>query len=440
MSIFEHVRFSEKSVPKIPDNNESAEISPSSIFKKARELPATEGSESSIASSGRNILRTGARAAESVIGAPADLVSGISHGLNWVAGKVPGGKQRTKEVEEFTSKLPTSQNIKKWHEQFTGDYLKPQNESQELSDEIFSDAASLLLSPNKGGILLKVGKALGLSTAANVAAKGAAELGVGEEGQVGAKMGTLFLTSLLSGRKGGVNKYKDSLYDEARALRPEKAVVDTSEFNKNLRDLERSISAGGKAPSSVKALEKIKELRKKGSYGSMAVEELEASKRKINELRSGLYDEFKTDKVGRASAKRNLDNVAGVVDSALEKYGKTNPEWLKKYREANQVHGVISQSRKISNFIGRNAKLASGSGAILHALSAVFNPSSVPAVATAVAGGAATLKSAELLYRISKSASLRKYYTNVLLSAAKEDAVTMNKNLQNMAEELEKED
>lgn len=410
----------------------------------------------------RELSRTGARIGEAFLGAPGNTFEFLLRGLNFAAKKVPGGKPKSEEeFEEISKSLPTSSNIRKFHEKYTGEYLKPQTPLQEKSDEFISDVTSLLTPLDLGvgklrkgvklasggmQILKNIGKNVLTKSGLTLAAHGSEQVGkaldMSPENANYLKMGTLFLGSLMN-KNGikGAEKYKNSLYEESKSLRPNNATTSSKVLNQELNDLQKELLKGSPRDlSKQKAFNFISDTKSKIRNGKIKVEEIEEMKKSLNESRYGLYNEKELTKAGRALAKKHLDSIGSSLDRTLKQYGKTNKNWYKSYSSANEAHAAIAQSKRVSNFISRHFKLKTHGPAalVLEALSG--HPG---AILPTIAGGsvfAGALKASELGYRIFKSPVLTKYYSNVLLGALKEDANFMNHNLNRLNEEMEKED
>lgn len=388
----------------------------------------------------RHTARTGSRIAETLAGLPGDILDLpkkiIKYGAEKITGKaqpeLDQGSKIAKKLLPFAN-LPTSSEIREKTKEMSAGYLEPKSEKEEISDEIASDFASLAV-PLKTKIpfLKSLGKALGISVGATAASEGASLLGAEQGGKTASKVGTMFLLSAFNPK--GANKYVNSLYEEARNLVPKGAKAPAKQLSKQLIDLQSQLNKGGAAASKTKALQKISEIKSTISGGKVPVEELTEFKKSINEMRSGLYEEFKSDKVGRASAKRNLDSVSGIIDNSLAEYGVKNPKWENIYRSANEAHGAIQQSKKMSRAVERMLKGLPGKHWGILAAELFLSPKT--AVATSAAYGG--LKGVELLIRIVKSPALRKYYMGAVGAAAKQDSAAFSRNMEKLDSELSK--
>lgn len=397
---------------------------------------------------GRQIGRSGARVAETVIGAPrafGEFLEGLvpEEKLKSIAGKV-GLRKPAEKALELTKKFapyklfPKSEDIRENVTNFLfGKKLEPKNKWEEKADTLISDFAALAI-PLPGNHL-KVLKPALLALGGNAVAEGVGQIGGTEKQKAYAKIGTILAGSMINPKSA--EKLKDSLYKQAREAKPADADVVANTLVKRANEFEKQLLKGDPSVvSKKKSLSLIKEIKDKVKNNKINVDELEEFKRNINEARSGLYDEFKADKLGRKTAKRNLDHVSKLVDDTLNEYGKTNPEWESFYRPANEVHGAIAQSKRVRNFIGKVGKKY-GMHTILPALGIGHfgGSSAIASLVSAAAAGTAIVGGGELIAKFAKSLTLQKHYMNLVNSALKEDVIAVHENLKKLKKELEKE-
>lgn len=402
--------------------------------------------ESIGANVGRQLGRSGARIAETVLGAPRALGEfGESlvpeKRLKNLAGKV-GLQKPVEKGLELTKKyapyklFPKSEDIRENVTNFIfGKKLEPKNKWEEKADNLVSDFAALAI-PMPGSQLKLLKPAL-LAAGGNVASEVVGQVGGSEKQKTYAKLGTILAGSMINPKSA--EKLKDSLYAEARQAKPANAKVSGKALLKNTNDFEKQLLKGDpSAGSKKKALSLVKEIKDKVKNNEINVDELEEFKRNINEARSSLYDEFKADKLGRKTAKRNLDHVSGLIDGALDEYGKINPEWKSVYRQANEVHGAIAESHKARNYIAKAVRKY-GMHSILPLLG-IGHYGGAPAIgglAGAAAAGTAIVGGGEIAIRFAKSPTLQKHYMNLVNSALKEDSLAVHQNLKKLQKELE---
>ena len=368
----------------------------------------------------RGAATTGLEVVSRLAGAPGDIFSAINE---LVARPVVGaitGKPTTPYAETLPGKLlGTSAGIKKELQEKLPE-LKPQSETGALIDEVIGDIASL------GVAKVPLAKNFIVSTASNIGKKLAKDFGFGEKGQAGTKTGLSLGLMMMNPR--GANKYASQLYSEAKNILPSNATTDGTGLVKNLVTLRRSsnLSKGGQTTAKKEVNKWINTVNSKVHNGQVSVEELQALKQDLNAETKKLFSLEET-KQERGTINL-LKQVSKDVDLALEGYGKQNPAWLKKYREANEAFGVTEKSKGISKFLLKHANTPYGVGTIL--AGGLFNPAAIPYEAAALG----TLKAGELGYRIVKSPVLAKHYAKSLEYAAKKNAVAMNAELSKIEE------
>ena len=375
----------------------------------------------------RHTLRSGSRALESLAGLPGDILSIPKKLASSAFSKLTGVPEE--KVEAFTKGIgpPGSQELKKLTSSIFGKTVKPQSQKEELSDEIVSDAASLLL-PIKGKIPFL--RALGTAAFANLSGEGAKQLGLGEGGKSAAKLGSFFLSGLVG--KGTVKKFWNQKYAEAEKAIPKEAKLDAFKLERSLDKLEDTLKLGLETPSQKAVLKPLNELRGKISGGRLGVEEAVAAKRSLNEIREQLFDEVKG-RAARRGAKTKLNDISKYLDESLEKYGQKNPEFYVPYKEANEAFSGFQQSKKVGDYIKRAIPYAKLGQIGTLAFEALFRPSLLPATL----GGYGALKTGELLARMFKNPTLRKYYFGLLKSAASENKAAVLKNIRGIDKEIQ---
>lgn len=240
-------------------------------------------------------------------------------------------------------------------------------------------------------------------------------LGGSKETQQLVETGALLSPTVLK----GTQKFVSGLYGQADKL-AKGGSVSAKNLASQVRQFIKELEQGGTANSKMPTLKKLKEILSKIKNGKIDVKELTEFKKTINEARAGSYTDPGLDKVGKKLAQRNLNRASKIIDNSLGEYGKSNPEWNKVYGEANEAHGAIQNSKKVSRWISRIFKQhphASGAAIAGSIIGHIFNPKA----AVGVLAGAGALKSGELISRIIKSKVLRKYYADAIKQAVKEN-------------------
>lgn len=384
---------------------------------------------------GRHAARSASRIIESIGGLPSDILQGVGVGAK--ALEKGAGKIREKIglkpliSEERPKSLPGSEELKEFSRKTFGDIVMPQSETESFIDNIVSDAAVLAI-PVKGKIPFI--RSIGSAIAANAASKGAEKLGFGETGQTVAKIGTFFLSGLAG--KGNVKKFWNNQYELADKAVPKGAKLQAFKLDRQLDKLGSELRKGGIETPSQRFVQKpLKELQKTIRDGEMRVEDAIAAKKKINELRAGLFEEVKG-KGGQKYARTKINEIAKHLDETIEKYGRENPGFYKHYKAANEAYSGFQQSQKVSKWINRSipfGKIGKAGGLILEA---IFKPASLKATLPALAA----VKGGELITRMLKNPTLRSFYGNLLKDAVNENKVGVLRNLKSMEKEIQKKD
>jgi hypothetical protein len=190
----------------------------------------------------RGIARTGARAVESILGLPGDIIAG-ARGLITSAGEslkqslesklgqqLPGPTEQPEAVKTPFGEIPvpTSKLVREKVTEpiaekiLPKDYLKPVGKYERLSDRIISDVAPLIV----GGVS-KLG-ALTIGGLSNLGSFAAKELGFGGKAQEGIKLGTMLITSFATPRL--LKNYAKTL-PSAQAVKFRKQVDGASKIN-----------------------------------------------------------------------------------------------------------------------------------------------------------------------------------------------------------------
>ena len=383
---------------------------------------------------GRGAGRTVARSAETILGIPGDLQNFIQSLMGSALGLAVGeekGQQLAAKGRELSSKinpfayLPSSRDFREnITQKLTGETLEPQTRGEELYDEIVSDFAALAL-PVKGKI--PFARALGMSLFGNAGKETVKAYGGSETAQAATKLGSMFLAGTLG--HGGARNYVNELQRDARALIPEGATTNGRELLKDLEKFESTLRKGGISPQKQPALSLTRQLMGKirEGAGEVAVEELPEFRKSINDYR------FNRDI--SPTGKFFLDRFDDIVNKELLDYGKSNPAFLNKYRDANLGFAGFKQSNQIANYISKKfdvTKLSPESYLLLglHVLS--------PKALTGIGASALAAKGAQVFNRIAKNPVLRQYYLNVVNNSLKDNSAGMIKNLEKLDEELRK--
>lgn len=422
--------------------------------EKQRPLSLTEGAGRHLMESedlerqiDQNSGRSASRMIEGALGLPGDIGD-----LAISAAKAFGVNAR----EEFP--LPNSQKLKGISEKLTRGYTAPTNKLEEKSDELMSMIGSSMLPIGKikhtksaarlfGRQLLTH---LGVPATALGAATYAENSGASPQTQ-GLVKGATWVASDLIARGGlGLKDFNSSLWKKTESSIPKGFKTSAKSFENTLDSLESSMLHGGKSPRTTKAIEKIREFKDFIQSG-----EIEASR--IPDMRNTINDAIteiggygsEVPKPLKASAKYHLNEVKRAVIDLGDEYGKLHdPSFSKSWKEANEVSAVIHKAELASRLMGKAAE-KTGKSKGMSALKGAFLASGVAgvkaggALGLGAAGAAAMIpayESAKIVYHISKSPTLRKFYQDALMESAKGNYAATVQNLTKLDRELKKEE
>lgn len=388
----------------------------------------------------RNLARSGARAVESIVGLPGDILNVATGSGEWLSkklGATPEEIERLRESRTFldpSNLFPSSEKIREKVSSKVGDkYLEPKNKVEAFSDDIVSDLAALMIpgkvkAPKSVRLINPFLKKLGIAAAGNIAKEGAKAVGAGEGAQQAIKLGAMVLTGAIS--RSAPKKLVSDLYKEADASIKGSPRIEAPELNKYVKNLKGELKQGLQAPSEKAVLSSLERLQSKIKNGKIGVKELWSSKRSINEEMAKAL--FETPAKGaKARAKNLYKGINRELNKELAKYGESNPEFGKAFQSAEDGYRALAKSQVIGNFARKhtNSKYAPMAA---YLFKPIFGKIAAPSAATI--GG---YKGAQILYRISKSPTLRKYYKEVVQAAAQENAGAMNKSLSKLQNSLE---
>lgn len=410
---------------------------------------------------GRQVLRTGSRALETLAGLPGDIQeltnSIIGYGLG-KAGvsdetikKLTEGKQypqftpevlmaqgmSREEAEKFSKsytqpalggRFPRSQELKEGMQQF--EILRPQSEAEERLDELTEDVAALYGPGN-----MKFMTALGTSLAAQAGGETVKAFGGGEKGKQLTKLGVIGIASILD--QPGVKKHIGKLYEKSKKAIPEGDLASAVELKNDLSRLRKEILKGSsKDPEKAAPLGIINELLYKIEQegGKLILAE------ELVEFNKSINSRLKTKWVNPVGDVERADrwylDSKKAIDKALNGYGKNNPAFIETYREANQAYQGMRRANSIQNYIYNKINTSSLSKETKLLLGLHFlNPKLLVAGGTQLAVGQAY----NLAARYLENPALRKIYNQIIKAAATKNSAALTRNVNLLDKAIEKE-
>lgn len=409
--------------------------------EKIEEAPTLETAPTAEKEALRHLARSGARAGETILGLPGDIMS-LAKEAPFKTAQLLGVPEETLQRARDISKyiplplqdLPTSREIREKITSKIGEgYLEPKTKKEQFADEVLSDAVALAVPLPVKGLktfpkTTKLLKYLGTSLGANSASELAKSLGASEKTQGALKLGSFMLLGTI-GRKNIKDLYKTKFSEADKALKGNPK-VNASYLNKYIENTRSKLKKGLESTSEKAVINKLNALQNKIKNGLIEVKELQASKRSLNEEVGKILAEVPT-KAAKQRARKLLNEVNFRIGQDLKKYGKRNPKFWKPYSEANEAFKIYNQSNLIGNNISKLSKYSPASP-LLYPLMKVLP---APTVATAI-GTTGAYKIGQLAYRLTKSPVLRKHYTDLIKASSQENALAITRALKKMDQEL----
>lgn len=390
-----------------------------------------------------NIARVPLQGAVGIGAALPGAFGNIFKGINDIAAapltKAITGSSIPYEETTLGKFLPTTQEHQRRLQQGIP-YLKPKNKIEKYANDVAADTTELFL-PGKA---FKMGKyafsplrSLGISILGNTAGQGVTEFSGDKNKGDAVKSATMLAASLFSPQTA--KKAASDLYKQASSILPEGANVSTKGLNANLSNLQKKVLQGREksqlADSEKFVIEEIDKVRKSSSKGTVDVSTLIAMKRSLNETLQKMLFDLK-DRSSKAKAKELAKNINGFLQNSLQEYGKTNPQWWKLQSSADKAFGAISKSNFVSRVLENYMK---GRSEVLPHLFGIGIPAAVGAVSPfAGATAAAGYLTAKIGTQLAKSPELRKHYAKVVGAALADNPKVIQKELDEMEKEIQK--
>jgi len=361
----------------------------------------------------RHILRSLARAGESLMGLPGDIQQMASNLSKGLVKKVTGKDIPDVDFKLFPN-LKTTGEMRELLKTVAGDYLEPKGKVEEAADEIISLGSTLAL-PGIG--FGSVPRALTAAATGTLLKEGAKSLNAPEGVQ-----NFMQFVGTFAGSKGlgGFKKYRSNLYKTSEKLLNPGATTSAAPLHSTIKNLRKFSHEGIPTPAKKAILTTTRETEKLIRNNRITVKALTELKKDLNEIIN--YELPK----GRQGVLKQLNNKAGQL---IQDYGKKqNPEFLKAYNQANKFYSEFAQANKMHNFFKSLKQLENYglAGAVLtgqfKALPAILGAKGITAITETI---------------LTKP-ELRKYYFKSLQAAAKNNKTGALHYARKLNEQLEK--
>jgi len=317
------------------------------------------------------------------------------------------------------------------------DYLEPKNPGEKFAGELTQDITSFFLPGTNG---LRLATRLGAPIAGNLAKEGSKYfLDAKEETADKVKLGVMLATTLAGQANPG--RYASQTIGQAKNLIPQNATANVSNLGPRLAPLMRTLIRGLKVPSKARATQGIQDLASQIQNGRMSLHSLMDARDNINEWISeaGGWD---VPTNTRDASIRNLNQLKrSVIDTIDENLNSRYPEAAELYRNGYEAAAVTHRSNAISRFIEKNfGRKTASVGAKLLFPALAGGAAILPKTAAVGAGLFPLYKSGQVLYRVSRSPTLARYYQEVITHSLAGNAPAMAKSMNKLDKELKKEE
>lgn len=387
---------------------------------------------------GRNVARAGSRVAETIGSIPETSYGLLKSASEMVPESVKSGLSNAfplaslgaQAFSKIGEQLPSQEGIRKGISNIAPEgYLEPKTENEQLTDEIVSDIASLVVPLGPlGGV--KPLKALGIAGISNAASYLTKSIGGSEKSQKGVKLGTMLLTSL--GMGSSLKDKAKQLYETARESIAPGEKISAVPIQKALNKITKDYTSKGlsKSAGKVDVDRVVGEIDSFIHNDSIGLEDLWAIKKDMNEV---------VQKIGYGTkGGRELKSLENEINTALK--SSSNKQFSSALSAADQLYGGVSRANEINEYVKGlvNNKVFGGTAllAILH------NPAAaIPTIGKLAAGGSLMLggkHGKEILSNMLKSPAIRNEYAAMMNAAAKQSAPSVIKHAKKLNKNLEK--
>jgi hypothetical protein len=294
----------------------------------------------------------------------------------------------------------------------TPEQLKPQGFAEEALQLGLSQAPLAAAGGFAGAGAKGAASAIGRTLLGATAATTAKAAGLPEWAQTAAQIGTELGASAIGNSMGGLNKYKSSLYEEARqSLRPSETGA-SGPIKTVLKDIDKlhKIEVNDKVRAAIYDIGNVIE-NNIDKYGKIDI-------RNAWDIRSSIYDLMKEGTIPRAS-KKYLNSITKGINEVLQEHGNLNPRFWNSLSSADQIHTAQNMKSVVSKFIDKTVP-KTGFGKIdslvrkSFPLAAIVKPN--PATILPIIAHA----SERAIQYLSKPA-VRNYFGKVAMAAAEEN-------------------
>lgn len=348
----------------VPEGFELEKEKPASNIPEGFEIeqqePETAGEKNT-----RNIVRSGARAGESLLGLPANFLNLIQEApgaLDKLFGQEPEIANKNTELLKNLNplkKLKTSSELKAMTNQVSKGYTKPQTPAEAFSDKTIEFIAPFLVENAGAPGVSTVRKGLNMGRTV-IQGLGANALGEAVKGLTGsegvgdiATNGAYLLMSMI--QPGSMGEYINNIYNAARQF-GRRGINPMPEIQ-GLGRLHRQISrSSAPSPDERAVLNLIEEysttvMNKLANGEAHTANDVLRTRQSINQTLRKLISGSNGE--GRKVLERYYRRLNGITNRSLRNYGRQNPEFRHYLEAGDEAFRTRAQSEFISNSLSK---------------------------------------------------------------------------------------
>ena len=324
-----------------------------------------------------------------------------------------------KTVSDLIGYLPTSQQAKKFSEEKSLGYTKPENEFERVGDEVFEKIVSSSL-PGTGQ--RNIWKNIAAPVVSSMGKEAAKFLGVGEKGQMLTELGLSLAIPLASGNAPQLNR---NIWQDLERNVPNIAVNANQSRQRAQNLVNRLQTQGLGSAGENRVVTTLNNFLDNTQNGQMSAQQLIGFNRSLNEIRG--------DPALLTGSRTLLNEASQIIRDTGRQFEQAAPEFYRNWQRANEVHGAIQQSNYVARVVEKMSDKIVSEGArslfggVLHG--------------GATAAGAippmyAIYKMTQVMDRVARSPELMRYYTGVLTNSIRGNTALAAKNLSKLDEVL----
>lgn len=333
----------------------------------------------------------------------------------------------TQTVGSIIDWFPTSSELRDKSKELTKGFTEPTDEYSKIGHEVFEDVISSVL-PGSGP--RNVYRNVAIPVLSVLAKEGSKYIGIGDKGQTATKFGVNFLLNMMN--RTNAPKLNRDMWKDVENTAPNINISPSqnTDLLSKAQNLENQLMLGLGSTSENSALKTVRsfieKLTRQGT--TISAKELAASNRSLNEITK--------DPALLEGGRKVLNGLKKTINDGIEHVSTQDPQWVQKWRDANETHGAIQNSNFVANFISERY----GKPIVNEGTRALFGLGPKTAVGVAVASAPlfGIYKGVQVLKRMSNSPILQTYYKNAILASLKGNTATMTSNLEKLDKELEK--